>query len=471
MFRFCVLCRRGKGAACSEVTRAFRDSGKTRICFRQPPGPALPAALHSYSFTVVLTASRNEFLRLRPHKERDSTAECSKPARAISQRGGPAGRRPARSPVGRLQEAGPLSLSSLRRRRLKDSCFSKSQIALETAKKDLGSVVATAQRELGHLAGDSSTPSDQAQPSPITEATQHADDEKAPEHTSADSVESSLAKSVDESEPAQPSSPSSSSTTSPFQSLLSSIQSSLPPNISTTLQNNIPQALKDGPRSVDFAHIKNTLATEFQRVQGVTRAQAEEYVHKSEALLKEAGDFLKDAVKIVPPDDYDDTSTGIMWDGADVWEMPTTSARGKGKAKDSELLVKARAAATRAETLLRQLKRDPELLKIDPASIESTKPIFELFVKNDVESMEGGISGTHWTDKRTVCLKDGSIEANTLKETKEALVPSTLDEDTFWTRYFFRVHQIEEDERKRKELLASEFYVKIFSCLLRRSHV
>lgn len=37
------------------------------------------------------------------------------------------------------------------------------------------------------------------------------------------------------------------------------------------------------------------------------------------------------------------------------------------------------------------------------------------------------------------------------------LVPSEMDASTFWTRYFFRVHQIEKDEEKRKQLLAGTF--------------
>ena len=45
-------------------------------------------------------------------------------------------------------------------------------------------------------------------------------------------------------------------------------------------------------------------------------------------------------------------------------------------------------------------------------------------------------------------------------------VPSAIDEKTFWTRYFFRVYQIEKDEEKRKALLAGNYYSSLLFILL-----
>ncbi|EDR10972.1 uncharacterized protein LACBIDRAFT_324999 [Laccaria bicolor S238N-H82] len=64
-------------------------------------------------------------------------------------------------------------------------------------------------------------------------------------------------------------------------SLFSRLQSALPPNIVATVNNTTPESLKHVTDNVDFAGIRSNLLTEFQRVQGVTCAQAEEYVHKS----------------------------------------------------------------------------------------------------------------------------------------------------------------------------------------------
>ena len=33
------------------------------------------------------------------------------------------------------------------------------------------------------------------------------------------------------------------------------------------------------------------------------------------------------------------------------------------------------------------------------------------------------------------------------------VVPSCMPEEVFWVRYFFRVHQIEQEENRRKDLL------------------
>jgi len=333
----------------------------------------------------------------------------------------------------------------------------QSQAAFDAARKDLGSVVAQAQKEIGNLTSDSSaTQTPRGEPAAAGEGTDAAAGQEAA-GTSKESQSEGQASEGDE-DP-QPSTSSSTSTlaasTSPFQSLLSRVQATLPPNISTALQNNIPESLRDGHLNVDFAQLKSTLSAEFQRVQGVTRAQAEEYVHKSEALFKDAGEFFKDAVKVVPPEEADVGSAGVMWDGLDIWTLPITSkSSAKGKGKERDLLVKARAAGTRAETLLRQLKRDGTLLTTDPDSVDSTRPVFDLFVKNDVESKEGGILGVFWAERIKSNLDDGTEEGLSLKAMKDGLVPSSLDEEIFWTRYFFRVHQIEEDEKKRKALLA-----------------
>ena len=36
------------------------------------------------------------------------------------------------------------------------------------------------------------------------------------------------------------------------------------------------------------------------------------------------------------------------------------------------------------------------------------------------------------------------------------IVPGTLTEDEFWTRYFFRVYQVEREEARRKAIIQGE---------------
>jgi len=193
----------------------------------------------------------------------------------------------------------------------------------------------------------------------------------------------------------------------------------------------------------------------------LTRAQAEEYVHKSEELLKEvakeAGEFLKDAVKVVPPEEQAQEGTRVVWDGSDVWMFPTADgASAKGKEKEvsgrgsGETL---RAVATRAESMLKMLRRDPSVVRMDPEGEERIRELYVGWVKEKLDGMEAGISSEEWAERREKEFKD-EVDGAALKETHDALVPSEMTEEKFWTRYFFRVYQIEHEEEIRRTLLA-----------------
>ena len=249
---------------------------------------------------------------------------------------------------------------------------------------------------------------------------------------------------------------------------------------------------------MDFTQLKSTLTSEIQRVQGaLTRAQAEEYVHRSEALLREAGEFLKDAVKVVPPEDREDGVfyPDVVLDGSQVVVMPPTvgsfgpgnrdflysgpggSGTVKGKGKGVAASARARAAGlvgTRAAAMLAQLRQDPEELKRDPSLEEGTKDAYDAWVKEHITSQAGGLESEVWTKRIKDALADGE-DGKTLGATKDTLgtsihylfthfvltlsiiicsVPSVIDSNTFWMRYFFKARQIEKDEEKRKALLA-----------------
>jgi hypothetical protein len=105
----------------------------------------------------------------------------------------------------------------------------------------------------------------------------------------------------------------------------SRLQANLPPQfapaaITASLQSQLTtaQAQADALRA--------SLAINIQRIQQegsvpISLAQAEklagEYVHRSEALLKGAGAFLKDAVHVIPGEGPDSTR-GVVWDGSDM---------------------------------------------------------------------------------------------------------------------------------------------------------
>lgn len=265
------------------------------------------------------------------------------------------------------------------------------------------------------------------------------------------------------------------------QNLFTRLQAALPPNLVSTVQSQLPEALKQ-PGSIDFTQLRTTLTSEFQRVQGITRVQAEEYVHKSESLFREAGEFLKEAVKVIPPEEGGSVApAGTLWDGTDIWMLPEPRSSTKGKGKEVERHSSSsgrpsvdglRAVATRAEALLKQLRHDPEVLKVDPSADERASQLYEAWKKDKVASKEGGITGVEWKANIQKALED-PVDGHALKTTLSTLgmsqiyiylsclcaehlcvsVPSDITEEEFWTRYFFRVHQVEQEEERRKALI------------------
>lgn len=329
----------------------------------------------------------------------------------------------------------------------------QSQIAFQSAKKDFGEVVQQAQNELTKFTAEPSSPStsDAPQPEASTSSTRETiqdgkpkeDDPEGDSESDNESTSSTIA-------PA-----SSTGTSFSAQSIFGRLQSSIPPNLVSTVQSNIPPSIRHAAAgSVDFSQLKTTLTTEFTRVQGITRAQAEEYVQKSEELFREAGEFLKDAVKVVPPESENE-NVGVMWDGSDVWMLPAMAASvasertagASASGTEHSSAEGTRAVATRAEELLRRLRYDDTVIKADPEAEEIVKALYGEWVSNQVDSV-GGIDGEEWSEKRRLAL-----DAEGLPGLKDSIVPSEMTEEIFWTRYFFRVYQIEREAERRKALL------------------
>jgi hypothetical protein len=214
------------------------------------------------------------------------------------------------------------------------------------------------------------------------------------------------------------------------QSIFTRLQSSIPPNLVSTVQSNIPPSIRHAAAgSVDFSQLRTTLTTEFTRVQDITRAQAEEYVHKSEELLREAGEFLKDAVKVVPPESQDE-SVGVVWDGSDVWMLPAMAAsaaseRTPGASTEHASLEGTRAVATRAGELLRRLRHDDTVIKADPEGEETVKALYGGWVSSHVEPV-GGVGGEEWLEKRKLAL-----DAEGVSGLKDSVGTSSLSHSTF----------------------------------------
>ncbi|KAJ3549368.1 hypothetical protein NMY22_g911 [Coprinellus aureogranulatus] len=311
----------------------------------------------------------------------------------------------------------------------------QSQQVLEVARKDLGDVVLQAQKEIGKF-----TAVDEPQPEASTSTTPRSPtadpSEEAPSPEDAASAELPTHSRSD------------SSITS---SLFSRLQSALPPTLISTVQSHIPESIKHASENIDIGQLGTNLKSEFQRVGGITRAQAEEYARKSEVLIreavKEANEVLKDAVKIIPPETQDGqaSESGMIWDGTDMWMLPTdTLSTSKGKQSvDTQT-----AVASRALALLHRLQSDPSIVQRDPEVEEGVKDEYRKWVQEEIKA-KGGIESGEWSEKIAALLK----EETAMYELYTGLVPSTLSKEDFWSRYLFRAHQIKAEEERRKALI------------------
>lgn len=296
----------------------------------------------------------------------------------------------------------------------------------------MGQVVTQAQREIGKLTTAESQPNtSEAERQPeLEDDEEESDAEEAAETPSAETTRPAST------EPGGEASAPTSSTTTTAQSIFTRLQSTIPPNIVSAVQAQLPDSLRNA-QNIDLAQLKSTLSSEFQRVQGVTRIQAEEYVHRSEALLreamKEAGDILRDAVKVIPPE-TSCTDAPVIWDGADIWMLPGLAAsadgpamvgsasKGKGKEVDTGSFGRPseerRVVATRAESLLKQLRSNPEIIRLDPAA-DTSKDAYLTWADASEASGEG-FGTERWEERIAEALSDSSDGA-ALQATFDAL--------------------------------------------------
>jgi hypothetical protein len=299
----------------------------------------------------------------------------------------------------------------------------KSQTALETARKDFSEVVVQAQKELSKF-----TTVEEPKDDKELETTEETDTASSTAGPSTDTPDVPTTTTQEPSTSASPPADKETLTASTSTTtLFSRLQSALPPNIVATVQNNLPDSLKQASENIDFSQLGTNLMSEFQRVQGVTRAQAEEYVLKSEVLIrdamKEAGEVLRDAVKVIPPDQAG-SNEDLIWDGTDMWMLPADSSDSIGKEEDATGSMRhaeaQSAVATRAEALLRRLKRDPAILRHDPEADEGNRDEYRAWLEADVNSKEGGIDGQEWKDKIAAVLEE-PLDGPALKELRDML--------------------------------------------------
>ena len=366
------------------------------------------------------------------------------------------------------------------------------------ARKDFSHVVEQARSEIGKIATEVSGAVDASSTPRPRESVSETTSTNVKGKGIAEPVEDDITN-VPAHSPSPPASPIDSNMST---SIFARLQAQLPPNLQpAALSSALSTARATSASSLssvnaELAYIRSALASNIQLAQSnlnVAQAEklAEGYLSKSAELFTQAGEFLKDAVKVVPPSAGDGGEIPIV-SGADVWLFPSpigTPGWGGSRAvdddnknaasRDRDASLQTRFGhATRSEALLRRLKYDPDMLRLDPSQDESISANFAVFARNVEE--KGGVTGETFVNKISQELAAGlsgrlNADATALIDTRDALglwsrshfkveihhvctsflvVPAEMGNDTFWTRYFFRVHQITHEEEKRKALLA-----------------
>jgi len=187
------------------------------------------------------------------------------------------------------------------------------------------------------------------------------------------------------------------------------------------------------PATLNVTDLRASLTTTFQKLQtdlhlADAERLAEEYLRKSEGVLSNAGQFLSDAIKIVPPTEAgDEADIGVSWDGSDAWAVPLAgsdlNARGgrlqfaQSDAQVARQTGKSLATVrqTRHLASLDGLRSNRSLLLVDPAAAEGVdadvREAWGRFSARFAE--EGGIEGEKWTEKTWAELgptKDKGVE-------------------------------------------------------------
>ena len=227
----------------------------------------------------------------------------------------------------------------------------QSQSAIEAARKDLGEYVSQAQKGLNEqfatLSVNSSTPAAEGDtPAEGTSSSRDLVDTTTPDGESS-ATSSASASTATLPDPQQDAS---------SQTLFTRLQSSLPPDLLTTLRETIPDSVRDAQRRQELAQAAQA------RVHGAAA--------RGEVLLRGASIFLRDAVRVVPPEEYPATAS------ASASTPPTFEDATTPRAEAPSPVGISGTPATRRDALLRALRATPAILRVDPAKEERSVAFF-----------------------------------------------------------------------------------------------
>jgi hypothetical protein len=241
----------------------------------------------------------------------------------------------------------------------------KGQTAIQAARKDLGDYVSQAQKginkQLATLSVSAPVPAADAdaQPTASTSTRDLADSITTDGGESSSTSSSASASTATLPDPQQQQQPQERAW-SPTQTLFTRLQSSLPPDLLTTIRDTIPipDSVRDPQARLDLAHAAQA------RVQGAAA--------RGEELLRGASVLFRDAVRVVPPDPQTTASSS---------STASHSRSASGSAPLGEAAAAASAVpATRRGALLRALRSNSAIIRVDPAGEERSAVLFATWV-------------------------------------------------------------------------------------------
>lgn len=270
---------------------------------------------------------------------------------------------------------------------------SKGQSAIQSARKDLGDYVSQAQKGLLSTTLSVSPPAPasdtDAQPSTASSSRDIIDLTTAYGESSASSSASASTATLPDPQQQQPRQGPDQAQSPNAQTLFTRLQSSLPPDILTSLRETIPDSVRDAQARRELAQVAQA------RVQGAAA--------RGEELLRGASVFLRDAVRVVPPDEAAAASASAT---PSAHEGTTTDLPGKAASPPVGV---SSAPATRRGALLRALREYPAIMRVDPAKEERSAALFASWVEtvgaeasrdeshreSELGAEDGMLRGTH----------------------------------------------------------------------------
>lgn len=274
---------------------------------------------------------------------------------------------------------------------------SKGQSAIQSARKDLGDYVSQAQKGLLSTTLSVSPPAPasdtDAQPSTASSSRDVIDLTTADGESSASSSASASTATLPDPQQQQQQRQGPDQAQSPnAQTLFTRLQSSLPPDILTSLRETIPDSVRDAQARRELAQVAQA------RVQGAAA--------RGEELLRGASVFLRDAVRVVPPDEAAAAASASASATPSAHEGTTTDLPGKTASPPVGV---SSAPATRRGALLRALREYPAIMRVDPAKEERSAALFASWVEtvgaeasrddshreSELGAEDGMLRGTH----------------------------------------------------------------------------